>query len=339
MKNKKNGFTLVEILAVLVLVAALAAISIPSIIGYINNSKTNIDEVSKQLIFSGTELYVQNNKNDYTGDAGSKYCVTLNELVKDGLISEAIINSTNGEEIDLDMFVAINYNYDDNLGINKYTYELTNNCEQLIVEDEIPDDGGDETPDVEEPNNYICNAVTVATTGNVPKGNFEFGDEYICDPGDGISRRFFVYDINGYGDIIYLIMAENIGSFTTCSEINADDLGKAQAYLGRLKLDWTVDVTMPDARQIVNIATGKWTYPTGTISNLPSWLYVNLDNNTSTNIPRGYFVENAANDDYRFLWGVSSGGTMASWYEGANCSRGDLAGTRPVIEVGINQIG
>ncbi|MBR6689909.1 MAG: prepilin-type N-terminal cleavage/methylation domain-containing protein, partial [Bacilli bacterium] len=59
--------------------------------------------------------------------------------------------------------------------------------------------------------NYICWPVTEATTGNIPSGNYDIGDEYTCTVGNQTATenlKFFVLDKQG--DNIYLIMDRNI---------------------------------------------------------------------------------------------------------------------------------
>ena len=54
----------------------------------------------------------------------------------------------------------------------------------------------------------VCKPVETATLGNVPAGNYAAGDEYTCDPGDGIERTFYI--LNTSGDNVNLIMANNL---------------------------------------------------------------------------------------------------------------------------------
>lgn len=60
----------------------------------------------------------------------------------------------------------------------------------------------------------ICKAVTTSTktTGNVPEGNFEAGDEYICKVKEGLSYRFFVLNKDENAGKVNLIMERDIAS-------------------------------------------------------------------------------------------------------------------------------
>ena len=111
---KKNGFTLVEILAVLVIIAALAIISVPSIINYINNNKNEVSEVNQMIIFSGAELYMDANKQEYSElSVGEYYCIQLKDIVDSNFLESPLIDSVSGEEIDLNRFVKVSYMHDE----------------------------------------------------------------------------------------------------------------------------------------------------------------------------------------------------------------------------------
>lgn len=125
---KKNGFTLVEILAVLVIVAAIATISVPSIINYINNKKNEVSEVTKKIIFSGAELYVDNNDSVQYDVGYYDYCVQIKDIINSGFLEAPIIDSKSGDEIDLNKYVKITSKYDTNLKKYKENYEIVTSC-------------------------------------------------------------------------------------------------------------------------------------------------------------------------------------------------------------------
>lgn len=128
----KRGFTLVELLAVLVLISLLALFTVPSIINYINGSKDDISDVTKELIYSGAKLYVDSNPNKYIKVVDNQFCVILNDIVKANYLSAPILDGISGEEVDVNKFVKINYVHDDELDYNKYVYEIVDTCEENI---------------------------------------------------------------------------------------------------------------------------------------------------------------------------------------------------------------
>ena len=50
-KYRKNGFTLVELIVVIAIIAVLAAILIPSVMGYIKKSKRSADITSAKAVY------------------------------------------------------------------------------------------------------------------------------------------------------------------------------------------------------------------------------------------------------------------------------------------------
>ncbi len=87
----KKGFTLVELIAVIVILALLAIITTPAYDSVSTNVKTRNYESKKSSIEAQTMAYVERYmKNDiYSGpsDRGKKVCFTVNYLIQNGIIS------------------------------------------------------------------------------------------------------------------------------------------------------------------------------------------------------------------------------------------------------------
>ncbi len=62
MKKNKRGFTLVELLAVIVILMAISAIAIPSITASIERSKNKQFEAKKAVIIEAARLYYSEHK-------------------------------------------------------------------------------------------------------------------------------------------------------------------------------------------------------------------------------------------------------------------------------------
>ena len=80
----KKGFTLVELLVVIVILGVIMSIAIPSITSSIERSKDKQKAQVIKLIVSAGELYVDKHKNSVTTSDGD---ITLGQLVSDGLIT------------------------------------------------------------------------------------------------------------------------------------------------------------------------------------------------------------------------------------------------------------
>lgn len=101
MKSKK-GFTLVELLAVLVIFGILCTFAIPPILNQVNKSKDKVNNTSIDIIGKAASLYFDNNLN-----ASSTYCVSLQELVDQDLLQAPIKDLETGEIFDLNQIVQI----------------------------------------------------------------------------------------------------------------------------------------------------------------------------------------------------------------------------------------
>ena len=127
---KKNGFTLAELLGVIVILAAVALIAFPPIINQIKKSRGDLDEALNSLILTAAEQYLEERNYKKEGT----YCIQLNELVKDGKLVEPITDS-NGNIVSLSSIFYIKYPNDTD---NKYEYSLHDNNENLTCNTSIP---------------------------------------------------------------------------------------------------------------------------------------------------------------------------------------------------------
>ena len=91
MLNRK-GFTLVELLAVLVIMIAISAIAIPSISAALERSKNSQNKQKIKLLESAAEVYVSEHKNSISAS-----CVSVNTLLNGGYIDEDNTKDANGD--------------------------------------------------------------------------------------------------------------------------------------------------------------------------------------------------------------------------------------------------
>lgn len=134
MKSKK-GFTLVELLAVMIIISALSIIIIPSIINYINRNKKDISDAAKKIIYAGAELYLDNNANLFPKNEGYSNCIKLKDISDAGYLETPLLDVQSGRSIDLETnYVKASYIYDQDLGIATYKYSISDSCEATIAD-------------------------------------------------------------------------------------------------------------------------------------------------------------------------------------------------------------
>ena len=122
---KKNGFTLVELLAVIIIISLLVLIVLPNIFNSIENSNDNVDKLTKEMIYKAASLYVSNNEKEYPQNTGYTYCLPLSILIDEEYLSEDLKlsnkNIKNAKEVE------ITYN-------KGYNYDLVDECVENKVE-------------------------------------------------------------------------------------------------------------------------------------------------------------------------------------------------------------
>jgi type IV pilus assembly protein PilA len=127
-KLNNRGFTLVELLAVLVILIAIMSIAIPSISSSLERSKAKQNEARKKVIIAAAELYVTDNKNKIyktfqENTAWEKCQISFKELVHSGYLSNEELKDAD----DNDISGVIEYTKDGG-GIEIVDKESGNNC-------------------------------------------------------------------------------------------------------------------------------------------------------------------------------------------------------------------
>ena len=77
----KKGFTLAELLGVIIVLGALVLVVATPIVSQINKQKVKLDDSSLKLIYSTTETYIDKNKNSYPLKNNAVYYITLKQLL------------------------------------------------------------------------------------------------------------------------------------------------------------------------------------------------------------------------------------------------------------------
>jgi type IV pilus assembly protein PilA len=106
----KKGFTLVEMLAVVVILGLVLVVAIPQIQNEVSNKKSSIQEATLTMIYNAAELYTSADPSTFKKEAGTVYCIQLQDLVDAGKIEAPIKNFNDGTELDLSYSIKIETN-------------------------------------------------------------------------------------------------------------------------------------------------------------------------------------------------------------------------------------
>lgn len=115
MKNQK-GFTMIELLATLVIIAIISTLTITAFSSYIKTTKEQKLKISEDSIQEASILYVKEYKEVLEkNNTNNTYCITVEELIQKGYLKENILDN----QIKKISYIKI-YKNEDNL-----TYETS----------------------------------------------------------------------------------------------------------------------------------------------------------------------------------------------------------------------
>lgn len=123
MKNKK-GFTLTELIGVIVLLGIIALISVPILNKVIKNAKEKAYNAQVKEIVSAAKKWGTEHDSELPKINKNYKSVSLKELVKDGYLEEdKILNPRNDEDL-VEAGYCVNIKYNS----KKYSYEFSETC-------------------------------------------------------------------------------------------------------------------------------------------------------------------------------------------------------------------
>jgi len=120
----KKGFTLVELISVIALVALVFILVIPGISSLINNKKDDISSTMNEVLYNSAKLYMSND-NIYPILNENVYCIKLESLIDKEYLTNPIIDPVNQNEISKDKYVKVS------VMDNRYNYSISNECEEF----------------------------------------------------------------------------------------------------------------------------------------------------------------------------------------------------------------
>lgn len=136
---KKKAFTLVELMACIVILGVISVLALPPLLNRIRGMRTELSEASQKVIFSAAEMYFSDSENIHPKYNSYVYCVTLKELVNKNLLSAPVTDIVSGKEIDLDTKIQAN------VSDYNYHFSFNNDC---VERNYYADNSGANTPDL-----------------------------------------------------------------------------------------------------------------------------------------------------------------------------------------------
>ena len=132
MKNNK-GFTLVELLGIIGLLAILVILTFPKLVATFEKKQEEIDKSTLKLIYSGVDEYIIKNGSNYPKAAGSTYYIKIRDIDNENLFPIDVSKYS-------DKYVKVK------VGKNKNNYEIIDDDgDEIVTTKEFQYTGSEQT--------------------------------------------------------------------------------------------------------------------------------------------------------------------------------------------------
>ncbi len=115
----KKGFTLIEVIAVIVIIGIIALITVPAVESLINNSKTSLYESQVKMLESAAKKWGLDNVDKLPVEEGKTYCVGAEDLK--GYLEGTVTDPKTNEEMNGSVEITL-------MSTKQYKYEYKEAC-------------------------------------------------------------------------------------------------------------------------------------------------------------------------------------------------------------------
>ncbi len=338
----KNGFTLVELLAVIVILALLALLTSTAVTKLVKDAKNDLSETQMTLIKSAADTWIADNINKLPSSGSCGY-LTLEDLKYYGLLDNTILDPKNSEEISDDLKIKITTvtsAYGNPVSTSEVNPESIEGCSQIYFP--------------------IC---TIADDSTV--SGLNAGAKYNCKV-DPNKESYTFYVLTSVGDntnTVNMIMDSNITSTgNPIKESNPTDKGLVSWYSGEANNTYgpiramnhlisatsawtnlneiTISTFIDNADVSHNMSQTFTSYArlpryseVSNVTNQKLWLINYLSNNGVSGV-YGYWTQSSHIASTDGAWAVTTDGSLSTFAVNNSIT----VGIRPVITVPINRI-
>ena len=318
----KKGFTLVELLAVIIIIGIIALITVPIVLSVIGSSKQKALQNSAYGLIESGKIYYSNSllKPDVYQIPKTFIGPDYDDLQFNGKKYEGKLIVENDKKI----AVAV---YDEGWCAYKLKADSYVNLEEV----------GTSSDCINKIASEGTGSSSISCTSTSGTVSYALGTSYTCNPGDGVERTFYVLEDNG--DSVSLIMNENLGDKVAwitqedyeaaggtqwSSNIDWNSFGPITAnnYLESQTSSWTVDASLPTYDQIYNVSNSN------KLTNTP-WLYENKNLSGAFS----YWTSTPDSSVSFIAFGVMYNGNITGDANLGNLDVSQVGGVRPVITI------
>lgn len=232
MRNKK-GFTLIEIVAIIILLSVIALITYPIVNNLINDSREDLYDEQIHELLRLSNAWVAGNASKLKNENGYSYALSFEELASQGyIVEENVRNPKTGERFPGCIMVTYNsisssydVNYDENCKVEIVEKEPSIN---LITDSSIVNNEGYATKDfdVKVVGNNITSYTYCTSTSE-------------CEPSTKVNSSGGIITINQEGITYVCVIGKNETKSTNklCKKYNLD---KTELVMGQLIVEGTL---------------------------------------------------------------------------------------------------